>query len=881
MPILLGIALSLAQLFTLENPGVEHTEINDAQALYFGVPLYDDPAEGFSGMIYTPLYPALIALLYFVDYWNGWALLITVLSSLALLGLGAWFAYAPRSLSRGDRAVAVLEALGLGAIAWVLVTVLTRHSSFAALNDQLGWGLSLFGLVALAAGSPRSRRPVVLAILLFTAAAWTRQNTVIVAAASALWLVLEVAARRTSPRRAAGFVLGLGGANLVVLGALNVLWEGWPYFFMVAVPGEHALGDLGSTLAAITEALARDFLGGAFLPLLFTGVLWLAVSWRGADPRGVVRESRRRMAAVSGEGRGIGPLAVLVLAGGIVVAVSSYAVQRTVAPVNFAWALGLLGGAAVLALCAVAWIALGAAALRRRRAGGPAGGAATGLAQLDRRTRLAVALCAVVGAYAGYRFFDQFAKIGDRNFPSIPVPWTATIVAAAAAVALTVGLLFLLVTLVVLDRGRQRAAESPGPYVPTPRTRAASALALFLSIGIVSSVYLRNKLGADDHYYIGMVWALGFLAAIAYRQARERLTTSIVAVTAVLGVVALSLLGPFVNLGIYLPSLLPQGNVEGERTKKLTVNLPEYGLMPTSNWAEDSEPIQRYAARRTIYAPEDGALNLATRGDIYQEYDNWYGMVAAGTQPTYLIDAFIDRRFETVKPYDFGKWDESFATAEGRFEENFFWKLDRVVRTHYGPRSSPPVREEFLARRPGPAPAPWMKDCFAPFELGGATFRIHRGGGFWCQPPDQPDTLTLRETPAPFSDVRTVEPITEASGTLGAVLPEGSGAFEVILEPVEGEPWRVRGEARPGGGVELFAVQKGRVVGRTSTPASGTAAQVELRLGRSPGEGLELGRAQGGLLEVGLPDLGEGAVLRLSASRGSGARFDLGRVQLR
>ena len=878
VPVLWSIGGSIATLLAVAHPEVEHAVMNDAEALFFGVPLYGDPAEGFSGTIYTPLFPALVSLLMFSADWTGWPLLVATAMPLALVALAARLAYAPRSSSLLDRTLAVGEGLGLGALAWVLVSALETNGLYGGLHDAPAWTFALLGLVLVPLGASRDSRGVLmLAALVLTAAVWTKQPTVVAGAAGVAWLALEAGARRVPWRRAAAFAAGFSGLNLLLLGAMNLATSGWQYLIQVEVPARHPLGELGATPEEVLGKFAQDFLGSTGLALLFAGAIWLAPSLRRADVRALVRGARRWPGSASREGRLALLLGMAVVAGALLIAVSSFAIQRTLNhTIALGWALCLLGGAAALTLGAVAWVALGVRALRRRRRSAVPAASGPRLGSSGRGPSPALsgvagnALAAAVALYAGARFYDQFAKIGFRNFPSIPLVWGLAMAGAAIALGLTVAVFGLFMARLSRDN---RAAGGPA-WAPPPSRRAqvASVLALFVILGILSQLYTRNKYGADDHYYIGIVWGLGLLAAAGYGLARPRLTAAAVSAAAVAALVLVSLVSPSTGGGVYLPGLEPLGDEKGAREQTLTLRMPGSGLRPVKAWTEESAELDAYARRHSVYDPDNGGLNVRRDGTLYPEWDNWYGLVAAGVQPRYLIDALMERRFEAVKPFDPGRWSDDFTGRSGLLEENYFWKLDQVVRTHYEASSHPPV-PDFLVRRPGPDPVPWMRDCFGPFRVADRSFRIDRGGGFWCQPSTEPGVLALRETPAPFSDVRTEQPVNSLEGTLEVALPRGTGAFEVILEPSNGEPWRLRGEVRPKRGMVVSAARGPRMIERLVLPASSGAARVELRLGRATGAGLQA--AGDGAVEVGVPDLGDGAVLRLAARRGSGTRFDL------
>jgi hypothetical protein len=88
-----------------------------------------------------------------------------------------------------------------------------------------------------------------------------------------------------------------------------------------------------------------------------------------------------------------------------------------------------------------------------------------------------------------------------------------------------------------------------------------------------------------------------------------------------------------------------------------------------------------------------------------------------------------------------------------------------------------------------------MSHCFGPFAAGGASFRIHRGGGFWCS--FQPDRLQLVRAPTPLSEVVTTQPV-RVAGTI-AVSLEGrpSAQVNLVLED-GGATWTAHVEVPPG-----------------------------------------------------------------------------------
>jgi hypothetical protein len=93
-----------------------------------------------------------------------------------------------------------------------------------------------------------------------------------------------------------------------------------------------------------------------------------------------------------------------------------------------------------------------------------------------------------------------------------------------------------------------------------------------------------------------------------------------------------------------------------------------------------------------------------------------------------------------------------------------------------------------------------MSHCFGPFAAGGASFRIHRGGGFWCS--FQPDRLQLVKAPAPLSEVVTTQPV-RVAGTI-AVSLEGRAAAQVNLVLENGHAtWMASVTVPPGSSHDL------------------------------------------------------------------------------
>lgn len=320
-----------------------------------------------------------------------------------------------------------------------------------------------------------------------------------------------------------------------------------------------------------------------------------------------------------------------------------------------------------------------------------------------------------------------------------------------------------------------------------------------------------------------------------------------------------------------LPGLSRVG--DGQEGRWLTVTFPRLGLVPVKRWDSVPQDLTDYARDHLVYDQNRGALNARSRGAVWPNIDNFLGEVVAGHRPRYLLDALLDRRFDAVT-YPF-RWDkDSFASGGDRAEDDFLWKLDEVVRARY--RSAPGIPAGIRVRRPGPDPASWMRSCFGPFEVAGQTFRISEGGGFWCSPRGREGRIALVRTRARYSALRTAEPVRAMGGSLMVRLPEGTGRFRLVLERADAAPCVLEGE-RGGarrGMISVSVAQSGAATSRVAVLA-GPERSVRLSIARPSGAKPAVVAAARGAAVVRLSDIENGAVLRLGATRGSGAVFDL------
>lgn len=814
-----GIAVSVVALVGTAHPDAQYgaTVNSDAAALLLGQPLYQDPTVGYSGNFYTPLFPAMVSVLDRLALWTGWPLLITLLATLGPLAITAWLAFRRPGERRGDVALAVVEAVGVGAMAWALASTVQLNGIWGAngLHDQVAWVPGLLGLALVPAAASGSRRALVIAVIALSAAFWAKQNTVAAGVAAGVWMLMAAGLGAVGWRRALGFTAALAGLNALILGGLNLLTSGWAWALNVVVPSRHPLGDLGDAgfPANLPRFLREDFIPATALGLLFAGAIWLTVAL-----------SRRAEARPEGEG-----------------------------------------------------------------ARSP--GARPRLRALLRPGTLTVPVLVTITGALLYR------RAGDLNLYFLTAPsergarFVASVVAPLSVLAV-VFLITLALSVVVRRTGVEhirRGSRSLGSWLTTApaRDRVASVLVLSVIVGLPLAFYFRQKVGGDDNYYIGMAWAIAMLGAIGYRHARARARGAPIAAVVVAGIFVLMLaVSPTRQTdaqanAVNLPSLarVTEG-ANPEHSEWLTVFFPAQGLLPArTQWSTVSTDLLDYAADHPVYHKDFGDLNVASEGRVWPQYQIFAGSLAGGVQPRYLVEAWLDRRFDAVTyPFEAGGNNELFTSGGGRWEENYLWKLNEVLRARYRP--SPAVPSSMYERRPGPEPARWMRECFGPFGLAGTSWRINRGGGFWCRPGGGA-RLALRSTPAPYSDVRTEAPVRSLTGALLATARPGGGFFEVTVEPSGGQPLRLRGEPGARGRMTLTTFRGPTATGRLALRAPGGRVTLDLEPAGSGGPLVVTAGAGSGRARVAVPSLGEGAVVRLAGTRASGATFDLGRLRAR
>ncbi len=303
-------------------------------------------------------------------------------------------------------------------------------------------------------------------------------------------------------------------------------------------------------------------------------------------------------------------------------------------------------------------------------------------------------------------------------------------------------------------RRRGGREQTRGPL--DGRTALVALLVLFVICSLPPTFAGRRKQGGEANQYIGLFWAGTFLFAIAYGAAR-RSRLRAVAATAVVVL------------------LFATVHVDGMRAwaERRHVALPT--THPAYPATSTSPEIRAYAATHRIYNPYLGDLDDQSFHELWPTVQNIADLLAAGERPGYLIDALTERRFDAVTPFDLS--GDGYVSAFGKTEENFLWKLNRVIDSGYAP--SPEVPGGFLGRRPGPTPEPWLRTCFGPFTVGGTDWLIRTGGGLWCHQPGS-TVITLEETPAPVTEIRT-DGAVRLQGAIALTLRAGVGAAEVVV----------------------------------------------------------------------------------------------------
>jgi hypothetical protein len=347
-----------------------------------------------------------------------------------------------------------------------------------------------------------------------------------------------------------------------------------------------------------------------------------------------------------------------------------------------------------------------------------------------------------------------------------------------------------------------------------PTIRRAVLLGLYAAVGFVLAVYFLRKQGTETNQYIGVVWALGLVMAAGWHVAQRHAGTATAA-------------GACIVLCFALIHLGSARKVAEERN----VIIP--ALENSIQWAQISPELRLWADKHTFYAPLYADLNVPRGGPLYPNYYNFADKLAAGVQPMFLVEAFLNRDFESVEPFSLA--EDAYTSGFGKWEENYAWKLNEVIAARY--IAEPGTPKGVLVRRPGPEQAAWMRHCFGPFAIDGVSFRIFRGGGFWCS--FEPSRLSLVRTPTPLSEVVTTKPV-QLAGTLSVSL-EAQPSSQINLKLEHGrDTWMVHVAPSPRNSpdVVVSTYLGNTLLGSKLVPTTRASGQLrEVRLSIEPTHG--------------------------------------------
>jgi hypothetical protein len=473
---------------------------------------------------------------------------------------------------------------------------------------------------------------------------------------------------------------------------------------------------------------------------------------------------------------------------------------------QLAWALALFGliavadlgptpsrrrvAAAVLLLSAALWTKQTTAVLVGVAVAWVIGLAAVSAVSRKAALQLVVALCALNLAALlllnlvthGWEFYFNFEVATLQSNES---PFSRNVTEGLQCVALALGFIVAawlpsLARAARYRRGTYRSDASTPTSAPRrvlsaedPTGRRVLLLFLYVVIGFVAAAYFMRKQGTETNQLIGVVWALGLLAAVGWRVAQRHTGSALAA-------------GGCVALLFTLTQLGPVSHVATDAE----VSIP--ALESAVQWRALPAAVLRYASDHTVYSPVHADLNVPNGGPLYPNYFNFVDLLAAGNQPLYLVRALLDRRFDAVGYFPLA--GDLYASGNGKWEANYLWKLDEVIAARYV--RSARVPGGLLERRPGPELAAWMRDCFGPFSAGGVDFRIRRGGGFWCS--FEPQELQFVRAPVPLSEVVTTRPV-RLAGAIVVSLPALVGThLAFVLEGRSGAHWAARLSLAPG-----------------------------------------------------------------------------------
>ena len=285
-----------------------------------------------------------------------------------------------------------------------------------------------------------------------------------------------------------------------------------------------------------------------------------------------------------------------------------------------------------------------------------------------------------------------------------------------------------------------------------------AVMVLFIVIATSLETYFMHKQGAALEHVIGPQWGVAMLLAIGWRAAGAMALTRIGA-------------GLIVVIAATCGVLWGQGRAFGDASWHVPA------IVDVQRYPEVSELALVPPKGVTVYHKSFG--DLGRRGDVVPPNYSVCDMAAAGLPATGFERELASRRWDIV--YQIGAWD-AYCSGFGKWEENYFWKLNVLIAAGYETPPSVSVPVSFVVKRTGTQPIAATRrllHCFAPFRLAGVLFRIGHGGGFWCQRTRSTPRIALDVIPTQTSEIRTDGTVTAISGSLVITMPKGEGQAAV------------------------------------------------------------------------------------------------------
>lgn len=253
------------------------------------------------------------------------------------------------------------------------------------------------------------------------------------------------------------------------------------------------------------------------------------------------------------------------------------------------------------------------------------------------------------------------------------------------AIMLAVPLLFLVTSTSLAARVRESWRSRSLPF--------ALALGVLLAATLIFSLpptwLARRKQGGDANNYLGLMWAVGLLIGLVYRECR-RSARSMAVAAATCGVL---------SIGAIIPVLQPT---------MLDVGIATPAVRPRAELSNLPPALVRYARTHEVYVPDRGLVTVARPKDMWPSTANVIDLLAAGDTPDYLLAALIERRFDAVEHFD-ERWD-AYASGYGRHRSGYLALLNLIIDHGYveGANGAPPP---LLGRRPGRLDLTWLSRC--------------------------------------------------------------------------------------------------------------------------------------------------------------------------